>query len=176
MIYNSVAEIFEANDKARGELLESINSMSEKDVYFKSGNAWSPAEIIKHLAKTESQLIRLFLKLLEAAEKEAASSDGNLNPPVSLAEAVAELSNVKLESPEILKPADNVNIADSLAKLEESRNAILGLRQRIEKTDVSKAVFPHPFAGELNLYQWLAFIGLHEKRHLAQIAKLKNRK
>jgi hypothetical protein len=39
--------------------------------------------------------------------------------------------------------------------------------------DAHDARFPHPAWGPLNLYQWLAFVGAHEARHLAQISALK---
>ena len=28
---------------------------------------------------------------------------------------------------------------------------------------------PHPVVGDINLYEWILFVGLHEQRHVRQI-------
>jgi len=53
--------------------------------------------------------------------------------------------------------------------MRRSRAAVMAMRTRIEAIDVSNVTFPHPVFGPLNLYEWLLFIGMHERRHLAQI-------
>jgi hypothetical protein len=71
-----------------------------------------------------------------------------------------------------VRPRGGVAVADSLARLRESRAAFEALRPRIERADLSAATYPHPSFGPLNLYQWLAFVGIHEERHLNQIERL----
>ena len=34
-------------------------------------------------------------------------------------------------------------------------------------------LYPHPTFGPLNLYQWLAFVGIHQSRHRRQIEAAK---
>jgi hypothetical protein len=43
------------------------------------------------------------------------------------------------------------------------------MQPRIEIRDLSQTTFPHFVFGQLNIYQWLAFFGLHEDRHRKQI-------
>ena len=64
------------------------------------------------------------------------------------------------------------SLSESLEQLAQSRAALLEMRTRIEAVDCSKVGYPHPAFGKFNLYQWLAFIGIHELRHLAQIEDL----
>lgn len=173
MIYNSVTEIFEAIDKTRNELLEHIAAIPQEKMYFKANEkTWSPAEIVEHLAKTEAELVPLFFKLLKSAEAAPVPSDGTINPPISFAEIAPKFMDVKLEAPEMIKPGANEKIEDSLVKLEQSRQMLRGLQSRLKAVDLSKPVYPHPFLGNMNLYQWLAFIGLHEMRHLSQIRRV----
>jgi hypothetical protein len=71
-----------------------------------------------------------------------------------------------------VKPRGQAALADSLAALRMTRTAIESLRPRLEAVDLTIAAYPHPYWGDLNLAQWLAFIGLHEARHLAQVKRL----
>jgi hypothetical protein len=63
-------------------------------------------------------------------------------------------------------------LAEALANLERTRAAIEAMRPRLEAADHGAATYPHPAFGEFNAAQWLAFIGLHESRHLRQIENL----
>ena len=71
-----------------------------------------------------------------------------------------------------MRPGGQAALADSLASLGATRAAIESLRPRLEAVDLTVAAYPHPFWGDLNLAQWLAFIGIHEGRHLAQVKRL----
>jgi len=56
--------------------------------------------------------------------------------------------------------------------MRESRAALNALRPRVEAVDGASATYPHPAFGPLNLYQWLAFVGAHEARHLRQLERV----
>lgn len=175
MIYNSVAEIFEDIGNTREKLNETISGLSEAELNFRPGeDSWTITELVEHLAKTEASLVPLVFRLLKNAEADenAAKSDGTINPPISLVEQREKASTMKMQAPEMIRPEGAATIAESLEKLAGSRATISNLRPRLEAVDSSATAFPHPFFGKLNLYQWLAFIGLHEARHLAQIEKI----
>jgi hypothetical protein len=118
-------------------------------------------------------------KILDKVEAEggaAAASDGaavRATPLVDL-NAHTERMAQKFESPEMARPKGGVPLADSLARLEASSEAIRSLRPRVERLDLSATRFPHPAFGPLDLYQWLAVLGLHEERHRRQIEALRD--
>lgn len=173
MVYNSVGEIYDDIEKMRNAIYKRVSALTEDEQNFRPDeNSWSVAQIVEHLAKTEAGIIPLFFKLLKKSEAENLVSDGNLNPPVSFASQAAKVANIKIEAPEMIRPEGNATLAESLAKLEESRKTILDLRPRFEAANHSETVFPHRILGDINLYEWLAFIGLHESRHLAQIERI----
>ncbi len=175
MIYNNVTEIFDVIDKTRNELDEKVSALTVDAQMFRlDETSWSVAQIVEHLAKVESGVVPLVHKLLKEAETGGAPSDGTLNPPISMVENAAKVADKKLAAPERIRPEGNTPLEDSLAKLEESRRAIRNLQPRIEAVDARNTAFPHRFFGNLNLYEWLAFIGLHEKRHLRQIENVLN--
>jgi hypothetical protein len=38
-----------------------------------------------------------------------------------------------------------------------------------QRKKLDAIAFPHPLAGKLNFYEWLAFGGIHERLHLTQL-------
>ncbi|HLM02302.1 MAG TPA: DinB family protein, partial [Pyrinomonadaceae bacterium] len=164
MIYNTVAEIFDSIDATRARLAQTVSNLSDGESNFRPAeDAWSVAELVEHVAKTEASIVPLVFRLLKNAESNgAAESDGTLNPPVSLVEHHEKARATRFQAPEMIRPAGAATISESLAMLAESRETINSLRPRLESVDLSNTAFPHPAFGKLNLYQWLAFIGLHE--------------
>jgi hypothetical protein len=92
--------------------------------------------------------------------------------PFSLDGLVEMIKDKKLTAPEQVRPNGQVALADSLANLQQTRAAVESFRPRLETADLEAATYPHPFFGDLNASQWLAFIGHHEARHLRQIERL----
>jgi len=186
LIYQSIADIYAANDTVRRQLAARIENLSEAQQTFRPGEgAWSIAEIVDHLSKTEHQMVQLIgmlLKKSEGAVAAAAATAGDDTTaatagapefqPFSLNVFVEKLKDEKLIAPEQVRPGGNVSLADALANLQRTRTAIEGLRPRLEAADLGAATYPHPYFGEFNSAQWLAFVGLHEGRHLRQIENL----
>lgn len=195
MIYQSIADIYAANDTVRRQLTERVENLSEAQQTFRPAEgAWSIAEIVDHLSIIERNMVQLIGRLLKQSEGAAAErnagdggdkggdkSDGDVQNaaaiappfrPFSLDSYVEQIRDVKLTAPERVRPGGSVTLADALAALGRTRAEIEGMRPRLEAADLGAATYPHPAFGELNTAQWLAFIGEHEARHLRQIENL----
>lgn len=171
-VYNSVAEIYEAIDDTRARLVGAVEHLTDEQLAFRpSPERWTVAELVEHLSITERRLARMLGVLVGKLEPAAAREEGSAFAPVSVAEFVERASKEKYTAPEEIRPT-GAPLPDSLASLGDSRAAIHALRPRVELLDGTRAHFPHPAWGPLDLYQWLAFLGLHEQRHLAQIEAL----
>ena len=174
MTCNSVAEIFDDIDSTRADLLRSVEGLSAEQRDFRpSPDRWSVAEIVEHLSIVEGNVVRLLGTLMEKAGEEGAARVADAPfAPVSIEEFVEQSRGQKFNAPERIRPT-GAPLADSLARLRDSRSALHSLRPRVEQTDGAALRFPHPVWGPINLYQWLLFVGAHEQRHLAQINALK---
>ncbi|MBC7932919.1 MAG: DinB family protein [Rubrivivax sp.] len=174
MDYNSVAEIYEEIDSTREKLLRAVEDLDDGQHGFRpSPERWSIAEIIEHLSIVEGQVARLLEKLLSKAEAGGHTrAEGSTFAPVTIAEQVEQTREQKLTAPEQIRPT-GVPISDALAALRASRTALRSMRPRLERLEGANVIFPHPAFGPINIYQWLAFVGAHEARHLAQIEALK---
>jgi uncharacterized damage-inducible protein DinB len=175
MIYNSVAEIYEANDKARARLFRSVEHLPEAVQTFRPApDKWSIAEILEHVSLVESSVLRLLHAVLRKADAAGGSRrpEGEPFVAVSIEEFVEQAATQKYKSPDAAVPV-GAAVSDSLARLEESRAALEALRPLVERLDCTRMLYPHPAFGPLNLYQWLAFIGVHQSRHRRQIEAIR---
>jgi uncharacterized damage-inducible protein DinB len=172
MIYNSVAEIYEANDRARARLFRSVEGLGESEQTSRPApECWSVAEILEHVSLVETGVVRLLRAVLRKADS-AGGSDrpaGEPFAPVSVKEFVEQAATRKYTAPEAAVPSGSLAVSDSLARLEEARAALDALRPLAERLDCTRMLYPHPAFGPLNLYQWLAFVGIHQSRHRQQI-------
>jgi hypothetical protein len=188
LIYQSIADIYAANDRIRQRLAARVENLDEAQQHFRpSDNAWSVAQIIEHLSIIEGRMVQLLGMLLHKTESAAATAsastgghtnaDANANSPrpfkpFSFDQLAAENMDRKFDAPEFLIPTGGLSVSDSLARMQTTRAALNDLRPRLEAADTEVATYPHPAFGDLNTGQWLAFVGLHEGRHLRQIERL----
>jgi hypothetical protein len=169
--YTSVPQIFEVIDETRSKLYRLVEGLSDEQATARSNpNAWTATEIIEHLALIEGRLLQMMTMMVTKAESAGA---GKKDAPVkieafSFDEFIERSRKEKYTAPEAVNPSGKVSLADALGKLRDSREQLHALRPRIEATDLSNVTYPHPAFGPLNFYRWLAFIGLHEERHLRQ--------
>ena len=171
MNYTSVPQIFEVIDETRARLCRRVDGLSDEQAAARPHpDAWTAAEIVEHLSLIEGRLVKMLSMMLTKAE--SAGAGGNGAPvemePFSLDEFIERARDEKYDAPEAVRPSGQVALSDSLEKMKRSREFLHGLRPRIEATDLSKVTYPHPAFGPLNFYRWLAFIGIHEERHLKQ--------
>lgn len=187
MIYNSIADIFDANAEVHRRLTARLETLDATRAAERSApDAWSVTQIVEHLALIQEQMTKLFQKLLQKAEagrhaaaaampgldERAGASTAPAFAPFSLDELIERGRDRKFDAPESVRPQGGLSLLDALARLRDARARFLELRPRLEQIDLASLHFPHPLFGPLNLYQWLAFIGTHEERHLRQIERL----
>jgi uncharacterized damage-inducible protein DinB len=172
MNYQTIEEIFAANDRIRERLLETVREISdEQAAALPDGEKWTIAEIVEHISIVADGMAKISAKLLKEAQAAAGRSNGAALISENFSQKLAASADVKLEAPEMVRPTGKQTIAESLEKLEESRQRLYQLRPLFETVDCSGRSFKHPFFGDLTAHEWLALVGGHEFRHLQQIKK-----
>ena len=61
--------------------------------------------------------------------------------------------------------------SDALAALALSRESLQHAMGEADGWALEKVVAPHLRLGTIDMYQWLVFLGHHERRHLAQLER-----
>lgn len=173
MNYQSIAEVYAANDQIREKLMSVIENLSPEDAELRAdAEGWTIREIVEHISIVENGMARISAKLLSQSEAEIADGGGAAKIGANFLERAGKMRDRKFKAPERVVPSGSQSIAESLAKMAENRRLLQELRPRFEKIETGDFTFPHPFMGELNAHEWLALVGGHELRHLAQIKNI----
>ena len=174
MNYQTISDVYAENDRIRERLKAAVSNLSdEQSGFLPEDEKWTVAEVVEHLAMVEEGAVKISAKLLGKAQaRGAAAADGKIKFSDSFREKLAGASAAKFEAPEFVRPTGSRRIAESLARMDETRQKLNDLRPLFETVDCTDFKFPHPAFGEISAHEWLALIGGHEARHLRQIQRI----
>ncbi|MBX7219039.1 MAG: DinB family protein [Blastocatellia bacterium] len=134
---------------------------------------WSAAEIAEHIAISEVQLSGLLLhKVLQSPPNpdKAAEIRGKEG---FLLKAVPD-RRMKVQAPDFIRPTGRwIEREPLFAEFGKSRDALI---QYISTTEapVRGHIHAHPFFEDLDFYQWVLFVSVHNERHFLQFEELKS--
>lgn len=172
-MYKNLGEIYEGLEKTREKLIATVDALPPgSEDRRENGAGWSIKEIVEHVSMVEERMLKAIQKLLAEAQEKAVFSEVFPSVPADFFARLEAARDRKLEAPEQLHPQGGQSLADSLAKMKRNRSVLAELQADVEKIDASAPTLPHPALGDLNLYQWIIMIGLHERRHLMQIERI----
>src|SRR5258708_27632985 len=157
-------EIVELNKTERHALLESVKDLSQEQLNFKpSAEEWSVGEVLRHLNVLEGRVSMLLAKKLQEATAAGIGPDPDELSVLNCLDQfpIAE-PTIKVKAPALVAPEHGVDKQVLLAGLSETRAMLLKAVEAVSDVDLSKLTFPHPFFGELNMYQWTLAVGKHE--------------
>jgi hypothetical protein len=171
-------EIIATLNDDRNAFLEAIAGLSPQQLEFQPGaGQWSVADIVHHLALVEEangRLLGMMLKKiaaesvpLDASPDESALGQTNDIRPLMLNRTK------KIAAPERVNPQEKLPVEQSLQRLRAAREATCKMAEELSPYDLTALKWPHPVFGDLNLYQWMLSIGLHERRHSFQIQDIR---
>ena len=166
-----LAELIEYANRQRAELLAAVDTVPEsgRDVKVEA-SAWSVAEVLEHLHRVETGIVRLLKRGVERARADGAPLEQEHGSLLSSLDAfrLTERSYAA-GAPEPVLPRGELTAAAGIAALAESRRALIDAASAGSGLALGAISYPHPMIGELTLYQWILFVGQHELRHARQI-------
>ena len=148
MTYDTVDDVFATNEAVRRRLLARVEGLEEARANASEGG-WTVAQIVEHLSIAEPRITNAIEGMLAATEGDSGERK-TFAPGTGLT---------------------GLPLAEGLTRLKESRASLEALRPRFQSADYSR-LLKHPAFGMLNAGQWLAFLGMHEQRHLRQIERI----
>ena len=170
-------ELVDRISNQRERLLVSISGLNDAQLNHKAEEtAWSISDVVNHVALADEAGARLTSNLLK--RRLASSLPPDPSPEASeihsMDEIIPRLNSAKFQAPEFAVPHPHSPVDESLARLKASRETMLESVVQLDGYDLSALTHPHPFAGELNAYQWILMAGFHEFRHAEQINRMKS--
>lgn len=171
--HNHLEEIFSQKAATFQKILHYTQDLPDAQANIHiSDDKWSISEILEHLAAVENQLLRLIESMLKKTEK-AGKLVSEMSPSeISFSTILERSKGEKYKARDEFLPTGKLPILVLLQMMQDIQTKLNGLKTRLESVDLKFAVFPHWIFGRLNLEQWLAFLGYHEQRHLAQIKEI----
>lgn len=163
-------------DDGRRELLAVWSSIPPADRERRPApDAWTPAEVMDHLRIVEGGSARLLARRLQRAQEAGLGPESNPASRVGGMTAY-DLPNspVRLEAPEAVRPAPGASGADAEAGLVATRATLRDLLATADGLALGEVRAQHMRFGDLDMYQWLEFIALHERRHARQLERLRD--
>lgn len=140
-----------------------------------SAGQWSVANVLSHLARTEGQVAALLQRranVVPAVERAALPADGEVSIVASFDGAVVLDRRERVQAPEFAQP-DLVQSPDAaLRGLKRARARLEQVVFMADGKDLRPVRQAHFLFGELDFYQWVAFVGFHERRHTAQLREI----
>ncbi|KHE68851.1 DinB family protein [Halobacillus sp. BBL2006] len=153
-------------DEKRDEVLGFVEGVSLEEAKKKPAeDQWSILEVLEHLYLMEQLVVYQIEQALKRGDQQQAA-DKPLHKTTN--------REYKVEAPESVRPRGEFQtLEDAKEGLKKTREATLFLVHNKETETLKNRVFPHPAFGEMNLAQWIEFIGWHELRHLEQMKEVK---
>ena len=176
MLSKKLQEITDWISRNRQKLLQSTSELNETQLNYKpEGAEWSICDIVHHLALTDEANAKLMSNMVKRARADSLPPDPSPDGSElhSVDEVFARMVEPKFQAPERVAPRSHLPVEESLARLNTSREKVLEAVAELAGYDLSRLTFPHPFAGDLNGYQWMLMAGGHEHRHGEQIKRMK---
>ena len=171
-----LAAVIARADRARTELLAAVDQIpSELREARPSLEVWSVAEVLEHLARVEKGIAKVAaLKIgeLQTMPNPPREAPDDLPIDASRFAMVVDRVTRKIEAPERVRPSGEVSAEAARSVLMTTRGLLLDQFHAADGVALSTAIHPHPFLGDLNLYEWVYFIAVHEERHTLQIREI----
>jgi len=168
-----LAETMTFVEEKRRELLQSFEGVDGDRLCRRAApDRWSVAEILEHLRMVESGVARLITKRVGQAKVAGLGEEKSTAPVLpSFDRYSAILEQAVMQSPATVQPRANIDISDAVEGLESSREALRAAVVSATGLSLGEIKHTHQILGELDLYQWLIFVGHHEGRHKKQIER-----
>jgi hypothetical protein len=131
---------------------------------------WSVSEVCWHLQRVETGIAKLIRKRAnEARSSGHPTEDSSTSVLGALDGRRVQDRSLRLQAPSQITPAEMPTAASVQQQLNESREMLRAAVAEADGLALSSIKHPHPVLGEIDLYQWILFVGHHEARHAQQI-------
>ena len=167
-------EVIDYLDRERAALREAVDRVpAELRDKQPGADRWSVAQVLQHLGIIEKRVGLGMTKWVGEARNGAVGSETDTSSVMnSLPTQLIKDRTQRRNAPDEVRPTEDVDAKTAWATLESTREALRSAFLGGDGLALSTVVQPHPILGQINLYQWMLFVGSHEERHTAQIIEI----
>jgi hypothetical protein len=130
------------------------------------------AGVVEHLGLTEAGLARQIVDAVDLRRASGLMRDRSTDPVTPTLDVAMFLDrNRRVVARDTLHPT-GLDMATARRRLDDFRRDFRAAIVSFDGLAIDTVAFPHPRLGDLNVYQWVLFIGAHEGKHAAQIREI----
>jgi len=166
-----LTELLEYLDAQRAHVLGAASNLPpERWIERPEADRWSVSEVCWHLQRVETGVAKLIRKRANEARLQGhPAEDADSSLLGSLDGRRLDDRSVRLVAPTHITPTDMPSAEVVQQQLNESREMLRAAVTEADGLALGSITHPHPVLGEIDLYQWILFVGHHEARHAKQI-------
>jgi len=167
----ALISVFDRMEAERLALLDSLRSIDPERLNRKPApDAWSVAEVIRHLAVAEEAALRYMQKKMQYGGLRKAGISAGLKQ--RLLNFLISLP-IRYKAPKVIETRadDTVTFHEATARWQKVREALGREYQDLDPEMVDLELFKHPAAGKMSALQGARFMRRHMNRHIQQIKK-----
>ncbi len=163
-------------EAARSSFIHSASGLTSLQAKFKpSEQEWSILEITEHIVWAEQIGICGMFKAIEGVLETKPIWEGNSpNEGLSIEQIVEKTWQPKEKVPKVAEPKWGGTLDFWITGLKNNTSLLNELIIKANSIDLSKAIYPHPISGPMNVIQRLEFLRFHLERHEGQIKRVKS--
>jgi hypothetical protein len=173
-MHSRLEEVLSYLDSQRAALSDAVQLVPAEMRNQQPGpDRWSVAQVLEHLMIIDKRIGIGVTKWVSDAragglgpETETSSVMGTL--PLDL---IVDRSQRRTASEDV-QPGGEIDAALAWTGLEQARAALRSSVMAGEGLALGEVIQQHAILGQLNIYQWLLFLGSHEGRHTAQVVEI----
>jgi hypothetical protein len=135
---------------------------------------WSVSQVIWHLQRVERGVAKLIAKRAGEARAQGHPVESSTSSVIDALDGrgIEDRSRPIAAPSQISPPEPPLDPDEVERQLQESRSMLQAAIADADGLALGSITHPHPVLGDINLYQWVLFVGLHEARHADQIAEV----
>lgn len=173
---NNTFHLIHQVEQARSAFIDSIKGLSVQQIEFKpSEQEWSILQITEHLVWAEQIGVCGMFNAIQGIKSQQPIWEGTSpNIGLSIEQIVDKTWQPKEIVPKVAEPRWGGTISFWIASLKNCSALLVELEQMAQGIDLSRAIYPHPISGPMDVIQRLEFLRFHLERHQKQVERLKS--
>lgn len=169
-----IAELVDYLSSQRAALLHAAAALPpERWKEHPGAGRWSVADLLEHLQIVEHSCASVITKRATEARSAGHPTETATSSKLDKLDGAGLLDRSKrLEAPARVVPTGTLSADVALASIERSRAELLDAIAVADGLALESIRHTHGRLGEIDLYQWILFVGQHEQRHVAQMTEI----
>jgi hypothetical protein len=167
-----LAELDDLLTRERAALLAAVALVppADRDRSLAPGR-WTVGQLLEHLRLVEAGSARLLERRLERAREAGLPEETETASILERFDGATHVEGPPRVAPDVVAP-QAVSTEEALAGLAESRDALRAVMHQGDGLALEQVRARHEVLGDISMYEWLAFLAHHERRHAQQLRAL----